>query len=336
MKIRITSILILFLISIEIRAAKVPKKMVIEHFTNTLCSVCANRNPGFKTNLAGLDNYTYISIHPSSPYSACTFNLANKRDNDGRTKYYGIYGGTPRLVINGTVISGSANYASPTLFDPFLNDSSSISIKLKQFKTSSNTFRIRVTIKSEEANSLGSVRLFLAVAEDSIDFNAPNGEKKHRSVLRDALTDSSGLQVQIPSEEGDSLVLYFETNIESSWDASALTSIAIIQKTDRSLIQSEFTKSIQNDQELGINDKNTTSFLLFPNPCKSSTKLTFNTNIQAYKVNVIDYNGRVSYTQELNPGQTEIELNLEKLGSGLYTICVHHKNGTVGRILIKE
>ena len=31
--------------------AQVPKKVIVEHFTNTLCSVCASRNPGFYSNL---------------------------------------------------------------------------------------------------------------------------------------------------------------------------------------------------------------------------------------------------------------------------------------------
>src|SRR5690606_36281551 len=114
----------------NLHGEKVPKQMLVEHFTNTLCSVCASRNPGFKANLNNESNYTLLSIHPSSPYPSCLFNNHDKRGNDGRTKFYGIYGGTPRIAVNGTVISSSADYSKSTIFDAYRNDSSEFSIRI--------------------------------------------------------------------------------------------------------------------------------------------------------------------------------------------------------------
>jgi hypothetical protein len=48
---------------------QVAKKIIVEHFTNTKCSICASRNPGFHTNLSANPTVQSISIHPSSPYS---------------------------------------------------------------------------------------------------------------------------------------------------------------------------------------------------------------------------------------------------------------------------
>src|SRR6185436_4956285 len=87
--------------------AQVPKKTVVEHFTNTKCSVCAARNPGFNANLNHQANVIRLAIHPSSPYSGCLLYNQNATDNDARTNYYGVYGGTPRLVINGNVVPNS-------------------------------------------------------------------------------------------------------------------------------------------------------------------------------------------------------------------------------------
>lgn len=95
--------------------AQVPRNIIVEHFTNTKCSVCASRNPGFQTNLNAHPDVRQISIHPSSPYSTCLLSQQNTVDNDARTNYYGVYGGTPRLVINGTVISASVNYICFTM-----------------------------------------------------------------------------------------------------------------------------------------------------------------------------------------------------------------------------
>tara|TARA_B110000285_G_C15096412_1_gene602244 strand:+ start:1583 stop:1825 length:243 start_codon:yes stop_codon:yes gene_type:complete len=77
----------------------VVKKVLVEHFTYTRCSVCASRNTGFITNLNAQSDVVHISYHPSSPYSNCQFNQYNLQENDDRTKYYGVFGSTPRLVI---------------------------------------------------------------------------------------------------------------------------------------------------------------------------------------------------------------------------------------------
>ena len=100
--------------------AQVPKKVIVEHFTNTKCSVCASRNPGFYTNLNAQSGVIHLAIHPSSPYAACVLSMHNPVENDGRTNYYSIYGGTPRLVIQGTVISSSADYSMSSIFAPYL------------------------------------------------------------------------------------------------------------------------------------------------------------------------------------------------------------------------
>jgi hypothetical protein len=39
------------LLQLTLAHAQVTKKIIVEHFTNTKCSVCASRNPGFHTNL---------------------------------------------------------------------------------------------------------------------------------------------------------------------------------------------------------------------------------------------------------------------------------------------
>ncbi len=41
----------------------------------------------------------HVSYHPISLYSNCQFNQLNPQENDDRTKYYGVFGSTPRLVI---------------------------------------------------------------------------------------------------------------------------------------------------------------------------------------------------------------------------------------------
>lgn len=110
----------------QMNAQMVAKKVIVEHFTNSRCGVCASKNPSLFTNLTSHPDILHISYHPSSPYSSCVFSQSNPAENDSRTNFYGIFGGTPRIVIQGDVISSSTNFGSSTLFtayeDQFFSD----------------------------------------------------------------------------------------------------------------------------------------------------------------------------------------------------------------------
>ena len=128
--------------------SQVPKKTIVEHFTNTKCSICASRNPGFYTNLNNQPGVLHLAIHPSSPYNGCQLYQQNSSENDARTNYYGVYGGTPRLVINGSVISVNANYSDNSMFTPFLQQTSPALIKINQIKFTFCCFGSKTISKS--------------------------------------------------------------------------------------------------------------------------------------------------------------------------------------------
>ena len=145
-------LLIILLIS-QLVYSQTLKKIMVEHFTNTNCSVCASRNPGFYTNFDTQSNAIHLAVHPSSPYPACLLSQQNQPENDQRTNYYGVYGGTPRLVINGDVISTSVNYSSASIFTPYLSQTSPASIRIEQQKFGTDSIVSTVIIKTTAVNS---------------------------------------------------------------------------------------------------------------------------------------------------------------------------------------
>jgi thiol-disulfide isomerase/thioredoxin len=79
----------------------VQKFVLIEHFSNTWCPICAGRNPDFYALVQKYSkNIHQISIHPPYPYSGCPLYQYNKAENQERANYYNIQG-TPALVLNG-------------------------------------------------------------------------------------------------------------------------------------------------------------------------------------------------------------------------------------------
>lgn len=330
MKSRIILLTILSILIGNSLYSMVPKKLTIEHFTNTYCSICANRNPGFKNNLNQLSDYTLLTFHPSSPYQACTINKSNKRGNDARTRHYGIYGSTPRLVINGSVINANSDYSKPALFSPFINDSSSFSIKLYQYKTNNNLLRYRVVIIKEDSSTDKEARLYMAVAEDSFFFNAPNGETLHRNVFRIALTDSNGNKITLPSNIGDSIAFNFETSV-NGLNAANLIGVAILQNSTGVLLQSEQNLKSDSYKVLGIRIMNQFNFEVYPNPSSAFIQIKMDKGIGELHYSIYDNVGRV-----LLEGKLEDKLDITSITAGTYWIKIEGTDRRAYRQLIVQ
>ena len=224
--------------------SQVPKKIVVEHFTNTKCGICAQKNPGFIDVLNNHSEVIHLSIHPSSPYSTCAFNEHNPSENDQRTYYYDIYGGTPRLVIQGQVQPTSTDFDDASLFDSFEDETSNFSIELRQeYFTTQNFIQVTVLIKKESESSLGNAYLYAALAEGLINYDAPNGESEHYDVFRKSVFETSGKSISLPQNIGDTVQYSAVLNIHSDWDQNELYTIAILQsESDKSVLQSESAK----------------------------------------------------------------------------------------------
>jgi hypothetical protein len=72
----------------------------------------------------------HMAVHPSRPYASCVLSQHNPTENDDRAKYYGIFGGTPRVVVQGEAKPVSQNFGAKSLYSDELGDSSAIGISL--------------------------------------------------------------------------------------------------------------------------------------------------------------------------------------------------------------
>lgn len=331
---------ILFLIpfiqlSIDI-TAQVPKKVVVEHFTNTKCSVCVLRNPGFYSNLYNQTDVIHLAIHPSSPYTACLFSLHNAFENDGRTNYYGVYGGTPRLVIQGEVISGSADYSLPSMFTPYLSQTSPASIKITQSKYGTDSIRSRIVIKTEAVHSLGGLSLFVALAEDTINYTGSNGESVHYDVFRKSLTGTSGVPILLPAAVGDSVVYTMVSTTDAAWNVSRIFTLAILQETiSKSVVQSEAISASANTISTGItsNEANVPNAFVYANASNIfiQTELLFENGILL----IYDLTGRLLFQKTLQAAN-EQAISLTELSNGIYLYTIVSNNQPIkkGKVLL--
>ncbi len=243
--------------------SQIPQTVIVEHFTNSVCSICASRNPAFYDLLQDYPNVLHVAYHPSAPYPSCIFYQSNPAENDARTNYYGVYGSTPRIVIQGEVVAPSSPLMTPMQIEDKLGMMSDYAISFKHFFGDNDTVHAVITVKKVSGPAENGLRLFAVLAEKSIEYNAPNGENLHRDVFRKVISNED-FNLENP---GDSITRMVSYVPHSDWNKDEIYVVGMVQKNDdKSVLQagaSGFAESmtgIQNHRPVEISD------VFYPNP----------------------------------------------------------------------
>jgi hypothetical protein len=312
---RLVSFFVGLILSISVYA-QVPRQVVVEHFTNTRCSVCANRNPGFYQNLEAHPQVLHMAVHPSSPYSDCAFNQHNPSENDARTNHYSIYGATPRLVVQGDVVSPSASYSSADIFAPYLDLQSDISLNVREIRYGADSVAIEVFVEHVSNPDMAEARLFIGYCEDTVFYAAPNGEDEHYNVFRESLTDVAGDVIAMP-EVGASVVIRRSVVPRAEWDMSRMLAIVMLTPTDAvEVLQAAQTSEVSTGT--GTTDvawvEPPLPFAVSPNPSRGRITLSH----PQHEVALFDMQGRKLWSVAAPyDGQ---QLSLEMFPTGLYLL----------------
>jgi len=328
-----SSLFLGLLLAISSLVAQVPRTIVVEHFTNTRCSICASRNPGFLNNVNSQDSVLHLTFHPSAPYSSCIHYLHNPSGNDTRTNYYGVYGGTPRLVIQGEVVSAGANYSSETIFDPYRSATSPASLRIEQNKDA-DSLRVRVIVKTVEAHSLGNLRLMVAAVEDTIFYQAPNGESEQLNVFRRALGNVEGDTWVLPANVGDSIVFAATIANHPDWDVDHIYTMAILQEeSSKSILQAAATSPADDNLTTSVESElGAISFEYFPNPVQDILNVRLLDSREA-EVSLYRLTGQMIMKKTFNQ---ETQIDLSELAAGIYLLQLRNEQGQVIRRIVRR
>ena len=323
------------LLNLGLINAQVTKKTIVEHFTNTKCSICASRNPGFHTNLNANPAVESISIHPSSPYPTCFLSQQNTSDNNARANYYSVFGSTPRLIINGTVISTSQNYNDAAMFTPFISQSN-FTMMVKQYAAGPDSIRSEITVKRIALGAPnGNASLFAGLVEDTVFGNGGNGEAQHYNVLRRALFTAQGQLVNLPINVGDSIVINKTENFNAVWNTSRIRTVAILQEeVSKMVIQSELSSTAQIGASTLIKSNNDGKLVdVFPNPANQYISIkTEHSKVFNYAISnqfgQIMMNGKISNQQRIN---------ISALSEGVYIVKLFNEcESSTCKIVVKH
>ena len=323
------------LLNLGLIYAQVTKKTIVEHFTNTKCSICASRNPGFHTNLNANPAIQSISIHPSSPYSTCFLSQQNTSDNNARANYYSVFGSTPRLVINGSVISTSQNYNDAAMFTPFISQSN-FTVMINQFAVGADSIRSEITVKRIAFGAPnGNASLFAGLVEDTVFGNGGNGEAQHYNVLRRVLFTAQGQVINLPINVGDSIVLNKTENFNSIWNTSRIRTVAILQEeVSKMLIQSELSSTAQIGASTLIKTNNEINiFDVYPNPANQYITVVGN------EQKVLNYELTNQFGQVVMNGKisSQQRINVSNMSDGIYHVKLFDEcTNSTRKIVVKH
>lgn len=308
---------------------QVIQRSVVEHFTNTSCSICASNNGNIHNAISSQSKVLHISYHPSSPYSNDFFNLQNKTENDDRTRFYGIYGSTPRVVLNGASIPYS------TLSNSLAAKASiqtNFTISVLQVKFTNDSFLVKIIIKKIGQDTIGRASLFVGVLEDTINQLTNNGEKFHYNVFRKALTATSGKDVILPVGVGDSVVFNFRFKGQAGWDIKRLHSLGILQKTSKGLINSNISINFEN-QTAGATSHllKVSGNFLYPNPVNNGVVFS-----KAELKELTIYNQFGEKVRYIEIFQGDDPYGIGRLSSGIYIAVYKVKDKVVVQKMIVQ
>lgn len=316
-------------------AQMVPKKVLVAHFTNTLCSVCATRNPGFLDNLnnQNMGDLIHIAYHPSRPYNTCIFNQHNVGGNDDYAIWNKVYGSTPRIVCNGDAISPSQNYTDPTLFDPYKGQNSALKIELKQQKFGSDSIRVNIKVITVAANNLASQNIYLGLAEKQIVYAAPNGEQTHHNVFRTALWGNVGTSHDLSPNAGDTISYTITVPVHIEWDINQVFAYGFVQE-DGALAVHQAEAILPSQQDMvpsGIGIMSSDRVIIYPNPALNTIQISSDSSDES-EYQIFDMRGKLMKQASFT---NLVFVNVSDFHRGAYFVVVKTSKGTRYKRMLK-
>lgn len=218
------------------QAQEAPRYLLVEHFTNTRCSLCPNRNATMYQRIGDYPGWVHvISYHPPVPYQDDFFYNQNPTENDTRRMHYSVFGTPQAFLWGANSASGSDLLPSQKVLDNYQQTSPVLLNVSQQISNNMLTATVELeTFETPVVSGNGNYRLYVAVIEDTINWSAPNGEDHHYDVFRKMLTDISGDVIAL-GPVGASVGANFQVAIDNQWISSALQVVAFLTYEDANI-----------------------------------------------------------------------------------------------------
>lgn len=313
-------------------AQPVPKYLLLEHFTNSRCSVCASKNPGFYNTIANYaDEVHHIAYHPPVPYNNCVFYLHNPDENEARADAYGILG-TPTVYLNGNLIPIAAQLITAGQLEAQIGQTSPLEIRVTESGDAERTVTVRVRTAAEESLP-GALRLYAAVVEKVIGYESPNGEEAHYDVFRRMLPDIDGAPF-FPAAPGNEVEVSYTFSIDAAWQSNEIYVVAFVQSETTGEVINSGTRFDQSTAIAAL-PQDSAVLPIYPNPSHGECYADLSGFGDGMKAICIrDLSGQILFTVQTDAARFRIQT--QAFPGGLYFVEVRSPKGTaVGKLAVE-
>ncbi|MEL6627115.1 MAG: Omp28-related outer membrane protein [Bacteroidota bacterium] len=225
-------IILSVLVATTAYSQSVPRYVLIEHFTNTRCTLCPSRNDKMVETLEDYEGeYHLISYHPPVPYNDDIFYLQNPTQNEARRQFYGV-GGTPIAFLWGNISNQGTTLIPTGTMNASIGQTGSLEVRVRTAYLPQQNLSVQVEVETIEPFAVagaGDLELYVAIVENTVDYNAPNGETEHFQLFRQMLTDINGdVFSLLTAEEGSIAEKGYSYVLDPTWDVNELEVIAFV------------------------------------------------------------------------------------------------------------
>jgi len=322
------SSLVFILAGFTLNAQSLPKRYVLlEHFTNSRCGVCASKNPAF---YALIDQYPndvrHLSIHPSVPYSDCKIYLANPTQNNARMAAYGI-NGTPRVALNGNLVPVSTPLLPATTLQAAFGQVSPIAIEVHEGGTNPNK-TAAITVRMVGDPPAGPHKLFVAVAESTVNYASPNGETKHHDVFHAMLTNIGGDTITLPAKGQSATYNFSYTHTLPNGWTSTYDSLYILAYVQNSQSGEVLNSGTRFDPVFTSTDETSEikPVRIQPNPVSDEALILLPTD-EVLRVEVFSIGGQQMQSEYSVRSNGMVRIPVTSFASGIYWVRITGNSG---------
>lgn len=176
--------------------SQVPKRPLIEHFTQASCGPCASQNPVLKQTLDAFGDANYVRVsHQVSWPGSDPMNAAFPSGPEDRRNYYGVTG-VPNACINGGAPGGPTTVVTANTLAAAAANTTPYDITVTQTWVDANTVTVNIDVTNTSNSDVSDAnRIFVSMIEKHVDYGtAPgsNGEVEFECVMRQMYDASNG------------------------------------------------------------------------------------------------------------------------------------------------
>ncbi len=314
---------LLIFFSAYLTAGAQAQHVLVEHFTNTPCPICAQNNPKIYN---VLDQFAgkvhHISIHTDSPYPSCVLHNFNAQDNKARQNYYDVFS-TPRVYVNGKSSSASQEALLAQDIEAALANARPLTIVVTE--SQGVTRDLTLTISNSALLEASDYRLFIAIVEEEVNYQAPNGENLHHDVLRDYVTSADGDPIDLP-KSGQSMENTYEITIPDGVQSDEAYVLAYVQDVNtREILGSgtKFDETITSTPDLTV----VSGLKLFPNPASEHLEVQVDAVYAIQRYEILSMTGATLLKESIKSPADHLSIETANLPSGNYILSLQLNGG---------